>query len=112
MIKSHIIVSVTRTDLYGTKAAPFAISESLTRHMLEPTVLRCVHAVYASWLIYSLPTLPEEIWHGTCETIVNTLFGVFMFRCLDSGTVFEGEVIAVGFAACRVLLFSRYLLCR
>ena len=107
MVNPRTIMSATRTGAYGTLAALFSITDPHALQMLEAAILGCVLADYGTWLIYSLIALPEELWHGAYDAVINTLFGMFLFRYVDTSKVFESEAMAVGIAACQLMLFNK-----
>jgi len=62
-------------------------------------VLGGVLADYSTWLIRSLIDLPDELWHGMYDGVINTVFGMFMFRYVQTNSRYDGEALAAGFAA-------------
>lgn len=109
MSSPRILSSATRTGVYGTLVALFAIHDPQTLQMLDAALLGCVLADFGTWLIVSLLALPEELWHGAYDAVINTLFGIFFFRTVQPAAVFEGEAIAVGFIACLATLIVKVI---
>jgi len=108
MVNARTIISAARTGVYGTLAALF-IRDPHTLQVLDAAILGCVLADFSSWLVYSLLALPAELWHGAYDGVINTLFGLFCFRHLQPGPVFEGEALAIGFAASLVMLMIKVI---
>ncbi|MCX7008950.1 MAG: hypothetical protein NTY53_17175 [Kiritimatiellaeota bacterium] len=104
MVNPRTIISATRTGVYGTLAALFSITDPHSVQILEAAILGCVLADYSTWLMHSLIALPEELWHGTYDAVINTLFGIFLFRFVDTSKVFEGEALGVGFIAFMAIM--------
>ena len=109
MFSPRTITSATRTGLYGTLLAFFSIRDPHTLELLDAAIVGLILADYGSWLVYSLIALPDEIWHGAYDAVINTLFGMFMFRNFKPDGVFEGEAIAVGFAVCLATLMIKVI---
>jgi len=109
MFSPRILGSATRTGVYGTLVALFAIRNPQTLQMLDAALLGCVLADFGTWLIVSLLALPEELWHGAYDAVLNTLVGIFFFRTIQPTTLFEGEAIAIGFVACLATLIVKVI---
>lgn len=104
MVSPRTISSATRTGIYGALATLFSITDPHSLELLNAAILGCVLGDYGTWLAYSLIALPEELLHGTYDAVINTVFGMYVFRFLDTSQVFRGEAIAVGFAACLLMM--------
>ena len=92
-------MSAIRTAVYGTLGAFFALNDAETLKLLDAAVLGAVLADYMTWVMRSVVVLPQYIWHGCYEGLVNLAFGWFFFRYVrfDVGT--DGESLAVMFLA-------------
>jgi len=109
MFSPRILSSATRTGVYGTLVALLAIHDPYTLQLLDAALLGCMLADYGTWLIFSLVALPDELWHGAYDAVINTLFGLFFFRTVQPGVVFAGEAIALGFVACLGTLIVKII---
>ncbi len=109
MVNPRTIISAARTGVYGLLAAVFSIHDPHTLQVLDAAILGCVLADYGTWLIFSLLAMPEELWHGAYEGVINTLFGMFLFRNLQPDTLFAGDAMAAGFGACLVTLLIKVM---
>ena len=109
MVSPRTISSATRTGLYGAVAALFSITDPHSLELLDAAIFGCILGDYGTWLIYNLISLPEELWHGAYDAVINTLFGMFVFRYVDTSVVFQGEAMAVGFAACLSMMVIKVI---
>jgi hypothetical protein len=98
MVNPRTIMSATRTGVYGTLAAVFSITDPHTLQIMEALILGGILADYVTWLIRSLGRLPDELWHGVYDGVINTIFGMVLFRYVQTTSLFEGTALAGGFA--------------
>ena len=107
MPSPRTIMSATRTGVYGTLAAIFSITDPHTLQIMEALILGGVVADYATWLIRSLIDLPNELWHGMYDGVINTIFGMFMFRYMQTNSLFDGEALAGAFATFMLVMLIK-----
>ena len=107
MPSPRTLMSATRTGVYGTLAAVFSITDPHTLQILDAIILGGVLADYTTWLIRSLIDLPDELWHGVYDGVINTIFGMFMFRYMQTNSLYDGEALAGGFAMFMLVLLVK-----
>ncbi|TAN36413.1 MAG: hypothetical protein EPN23_08570 [Verrucomicrobia bacterium] len=107
MPSPRTLMSATRTGVYGTLAAVFSITDPHALQIVDAIVLGGVLADYATWLVRSLIDLPGDLWHGMYDGVINTIFGMFMFRYVQANSLYDGEALAAGYAAFMLVMLIK-----
>ena len=105
MPSKRTVLSIIRSVLYAVLAVTLALWHAKVTGFADAILAGAVIGDYATWLIWSLIELPENLLHGSYEAAVNLFFGVLLFRManFNLGADLNGELMAVMFLSCLLV---------
>ncbi len=109
IIKLRTWASIARTAIYGGVAGYFSITQAQVIEMFQVILVAAMLADYATWLFRSLMLLPNRIWHGCYDSLVNILFGFYLFQRVRFNWDLNGSLIAVAFAVFMAVLLVKII---
>ena len=96
MPSKRTVLSIIRSVVYAVLAVTLALWHAKVNGFADAILAGAVLGDYATWLVWSLMELPDNLLHGSYEAAVNLLFGVLLFRManFNLGADLNGELMA------------------
>lgn len=88
--------SAARTLVYGSVAVTLGIGEVQAGALVDAVVIAAVFADLITWTVRTVMLLPNDIYHGIYDGVVNLLFVAFLFDARSFEGSFDGDVYAFG----------------
>lgn len=104
MINPRTLSSATRTSIYGSIAGIFAVSHAEAVIIVDAILIGGMISDYSTWFFRNIISLPRNIFHGCYDSIVNILFGWYIFSIAKIKIDLDEQSIALAFISFLAVL--------
>ena len=104
MINPRTISSTARTSIYGGIAGIFAVSHAEAVAIVDAILIGGVIADYSTWFFRNILWLPRNIFYGCYDSLVNILFGWYVFSVMKIEIRSDEQSIALAFVSFLTVL--------